>query len=136
MCRNVKDFPLHIEIRKNSKLMNSGVSIYYDVRFEEELISFLSTRMEKMLVRLDWMLRGVHSYNDKLYSNYTFAPGISIIKFKHEETNPRLICREIFSTDRKSKKIVIVELFLKKTDKIDKKYLGRINSVKGYNYGN
>jgi len=138
MKRKVIIFPLPRLITADRRLMESGVKIYIDDIFFPELSAFLPPKMSQMLVKLNWILRGVNSYNDGMYSKYGLSlnkkyKDVTAIKFK-SGSNTRILCREFISTNKKSKRIVMVEIIEKKTYKKDKALIARMEAIGRYTY--
>lgn len=118
-----------------------NIELYADAKTFDEIMDFLLEtddnnnfirieRFRKILVEISNF-----RYNKDLYDKPKLSKkslDVTIMKFKnHRGSNWRLLCKEFIS---KGKKIVMIVLQDKKTQKIDKKLKQKMESIGAYEY--
>jgi hypothetical protein len=111
------------------------ISVYYDCKNEDEIEAlFKDQKLKKrMKVVLTYVLNGI--YFDDFYSFEEVsskAKSVTAMKIKLKGyANIRVVCKEFF---KNGKKIVVVTIVDKKTQKVNKKLKELYERVGGYEY--
>lgn len=113
---------------------NKLVSLYFDKEYESEILKFL--KKEKHLKKFSHILEilKIHRFYNDLYgieSEILDNKRITAFKFK-SFNNTRIYCLDIEYEDEV--KIILSVCFKKKSQKIDKKILKRLEIISGYDY--
>lgn len=139
MKRKARKFPIDNFISSNQELLNSRIEIRIDEEYAEDIINFLTEtkkngkpiRKHKFGRILYVVLSG--NYSKDLYAREEVsqkAKDVTAMKFKGKG-NHRIVCKEIRC---ENKKVVMVVLFHKKSQKNTKKEIAIYEKVGAYDY--
>ncbi len=114
-----------------------NVSLFVDEKNKSEIFKILSENSDRFRRAIYELLQG--RYNNELYGKENISDitkNITAFKFKKQRgTNYRIYCKEyIDETSPNIKKVVMIRLHNKKTQKIDKKIKQMLESIAKYEY--
>ncbi|NOX87034.1 MAG: hypothetical protein GXO86_13925 [Chlorobi bacterium] len=137
MIRNCTEIPLddfRIEFGIRSIF---NVSLFVDEENHAEILKILSENTDRFRRAVFELLQG--RYNNELYGKEDISDktkNITAFKFKKRRgTNYRIYCKEyIDDFSPNMKKVVMIQVYNKKTRKIDKKLKQLLESIAKYEY--
>lgn len=114
--------------------LNLNIEIWVDIKNKEEIMIFLEKKANSKRFKRILDNANKNRYPEKLYKNESGVSNktknVTAMKFKGK----RIFCKEYFvRTGNSFKKVVMMSLFTKKSDK-SKKWKSSIENVGGYDY--
>ena len=115
----------------------SNVSLFVDEENNAEIYKILSENTDRFRRAIFELLQG--RYNNELYRKEEISgktKNITAFKFKKRRgTNYRIYCKEYIDEHSPNiKKVVMITVYNKKTQKIDKKLKQTLESIAKYDY--
>jgi len=120
------------------------VSIYFDQENSEKILTVLETYIKKTRRIFYEILK--NRYNDELYGKENFSEktqNLTALKYRlGKGNNIRVYCKEyiddqtilITGKSKLHKKVVMISVYDKKSNKIDKKLKNHLETIGGYQY--
>ncbi len=137
MVRNCTKIPLE-SFKSEFGIKNIyNISLYIDEENKDEIWEIVSTNIDRFRRALYELLQG--RYNNDLYGKEDVSENtknITAFKFKRrKDTNYRIYCKEYIDEDSPNvKKVVMITVYNKKTQKIDKKIKQLLEKIAKYEY--